>query len=106
MKPTNKSASGTSYWEDTLTTTVNEIKRAFPDAIDDGGDGGYKSYHSFVFETDNGDIVTIYDYKIGPFKNNDIVEFHIGGASKKITSAAKRVFESLIIQYINIEAVN
>lgn len=103
MKPTNKSASGTSYWEDTLTTTVNEIKRAFSDAIDDGGDGGYKSRHGFIFETDNGDIVTIYDYKVGPFNDNDIVEFHIGGKSKEITSSAKRVFESLIVNYTQYE---
>lgn len=97
IQPSNLSASGTSFHGDTIRTTLNSIRKAFPDAIDDGGDGGYKCHHRFIFEMDNGEVVTLYDWKEGPISNDTVIDWHIGGHSAEATAMAKRVLESLII---------
>lgn len=100
MKPSTKSASGTSFYGDTITTTFLQIKKAFPDAIDDGGDSGGKCYHGFTFEMDNGEVVTLYDWKEGLMSDDKVIDWHIGAHSKEASSKAKKLFETLITTII------
>ena len=77
MKKTNKSASGTSFHDTVITTTVNELIRVLGDPSYEMGD---KSNFEWVCETIDGDIVTIYDWKeYRSIGEDEEIEFHLGG---------------------------
>ena len=95
-KKTNKSATGTSFHNTYLYTTVGRLLKLFPDSCSNG-DGGYKSYYEFTLETENGDVFTIYDWKEG-YDNglNREIEFHIGGRNQMVTEQARRELQAFL----------
>lgn len=87
MKKTNLSANGTSFHDITITTTINKLTDVLglPTYFDNSGQD--KVNVEWVCETEEGNIVTIYDWKeYRSLRLDDEVEFHIGG---------KNVFETL-----------
>jgi hypothetical protein len=94
MKKTEKSADGTSFHNTTITTTVNELIRVLGEPSYEMGD---KSNFEWVCERENGDIVTIYDWKeyrlIG---EDEEIEFHLGGHSGLITFNGKEDLIALL----------
>ena len=70
--------------------------KLFPNSHTDG-DGGYKVYHNFTLETNDGDVFTLYDWKLYKDVGLDTqIEFHIGGDNDMITEKALRELEDLL----------
>mgnify|MGYP003658316002 CR=1 FL=1 len=80
MKKTFKEIGGTSFYDTVIESTVNELKVNF----------------EWEMETSNGDVFTVYDWKeYRSLSGNEVVEWHIGGHSKRVTEQAKREIESV-----------
>jgi hypothetical protein len=80
MKKTEKSADGTSFHNVTIKTSVNELIRVLGDPDDDSNTGEDKVNFEWVCERENGDVVTIYDWKeYRMIDVNEKIEFHLGG---------------------------
>ena len=95
-RKTNQNPSGTSFHDTVIYTTVNELLNLFPDSYSDG-DGGYKVYHEFTLETDDGDVFTIYDWKEYEDRGKYTeIEFHIGGFNRRITEQAREELEEML----------
>lgn len=80
MKKTNKTANMTSFHGTTITTTVNKLIKALgePDYDDNSGDD--KVNFEWVCENNNGEVVTIYDWKkYRRLDGNEKVVFNLGG---------------------------
>jgi len=97
MKKTEKSASGTSFHNTTITTTVNELIRVLGNPDDDSNTGEDKVNFEWICERENGDVVTIYDWK--EYRMIDVdeeIEFHLGGHSGLITFNGKEDLIALL----------
>jgi hypothetical protein len=82
MKLTNESANGTSFHGITIKTTVNELIRVLGNPQEDSNTGKDKVNFDWTCERENGDIVTIYDWKeYRMIDVNEEIEFHLGGYS-------------------------
>ena len=80
MKKTEKSRNETSFYNTTITTTVNELIRVLGDPDEDSNTGEDKVNFEWICERENGDIVTIYDWKeYRMIDKNEQIEFHLGG---------------------------
>lgn len=91
MKKTNKTANGTSFHDTTITTTPKILKALLGEPDIEENDGSDKVNMEWVRETDTGYVFTVYDWKeYRPLRDNDMVEWHIGGNNKKITDRAAR----------------
>lgn len=86
IKNTKKSANGTSFFGDTITTTPNKLINLFPSTCDRNVE---KTNFNFTLENSNGDVFTIYDWKQSCPDLNENVDFHIGGISKEITEHSR-----------------
>ena len=96
-KLTEKSASGTSFYDITITTTPQKLIDALGEPQFGDNSGQDKSNFDFICETEDGDVFTIYDWKeYRPLKMNEIVTFHIGGNSKFVTMTAKTELEDIL----------
>ena len=97
MKKTEKSASGTSFHHTVITTTVNELVRVLGEPTYQQNTGDNKVNVEWICERENGDIVTIYDWKeyrsIGA---DEEIEFHLGGHSGLITFNGKEDLIALL----------
>lgn len=87
-KKTFKDTDGTSFHNVVVTTSVANLTKLFgePDNNNTGEDNV-----NFVWdmETDEGNVFTIYDWKVGrPLSINEPVEWHIGAHSRSIASDA------------------
>ena len=97
MKLTNKSADGTSFHGVKIKTTVNELIRVLGEPQDDSNTGEDKVNFDWVCERENGDIVTIYDWK--EYRMIDLdeeIEFHLGGKTQMITFNGKEDLVALL----------
>ena len=86
MKSTNKSTSGTSFFDTVLSETpANMIKLlGEPHCI-----GGDKTNMEWEMETSDGTVFTIYDWKnYGGVSMDQVVEWHIGGFDRRDTLKA------------------
>jgi hypothetical protein len=96
MKKTNKSADGTSFFDVTIRSTINILTDALghPDYYQNTGED--KVNVEWICETENGDVVTIYDWKeyrtIGV---DEEVEFHLGGYNKQNTLEGKAELKAI-----------
>ena len=82
MKKTNKSASGTSFHDTVITTTVNELVRVLGEPTYQQNTGDDKVNVEWVCETIDGDVVTIYDWKeYRSLTEDEEIEFHLGGCN-------------------------
>ena len=97
MKKTEKSSIGTSFHDTVITTTVNELVRVLGEPTYQQNTGDNKVNVEWICERENGDIVTIYDWKeyrsIGA---DEEIEFHLGGHSGLITFNGKEDLIALL----------
>ena len=97
---------GTSWHGDTIYSTVEELRQIFgpPDYV-----GGIDDRVQFEWLLDlevsnslgTSARITIYDWKeYRKFNEEELIEFHIGAFSGKITELAKKEIEKLIELYV------
>jgi hypothetical protein len=97
LSHTRKSAGGTSFHGSEIRTTAGKLKALFPDSYDESNDGRDKTNYDFTLQDDDGNIVTIYDWKeYRPIGDNEMINFHIGGMSQDITERARMYLESVV----------
>lgn len=91
MKPTTQDGSGTSFYDTTITATVNQLKSILDEPRYDGNDGKDKVNYEWMMETDNGHVFTVYDWKeYRSIKETEPIVWHIGGFNKRVTEQAKK----------------
>jgi len=104
MKKTEKSANGTSFHDVKITTSINDLTRLLGEPTYVGDFSEDKVTVEWVCETEEGEVVTIYDWKEYRWIDKDEkIEFHIGGRSKFITLDAKDELDYLMRTYFSIK---
>ena len=97
MKKTFKDINGTSFHNITITTSVNELIRVLGEPEYSGNDGEDKINFLWECERENGDVITIYDWK--EYRSLDIneeIEFHLGGHNQLSTFNGKEDLIALL----------
>ena len=97
MKATTQSSNMTSFHGHTFRATVNEIIEFCGDPDSVCNDSGDKVQYDWVFETEDGRVFTIYDWKeyrlFGP---DETIEWHIGAHDSYTASTGlKEILEAL-----------
>jgi hypothetical protein len=96
---TSKNANGTSFHNSTVTATVNDLIFIIGEPTYDDNTGQDKVNIEWVLEDENGNVVTIYDWKeYRKIGMDEKIVWHIGGMSKEITNNAKEEIE-LVMSY-------
>jgi hypothetical protein len=112
MKPTTKSISGTSFHDSIVRATVNQLISICGQPHDDSNTGEDKVNFEWDMELDNGDVITIYDWKeYRMIDVNELIDWHIGGKNKDITDIAEDELNTVLysakqIQSLSEEDVN
>ena len=89
MKPTTKSAGGTSFHNTTFKATPNQLMELLGKPYNYYNNGSDKVNIDWTMETETGDVFTVYDWKYyQPLDMDTIYEWHIGGMSRNITEIA------------------
>jgi hypothetical protein len=97
MKKTEKSANGTSFHDVTIKTTVNELTRVLGEPSYTGDFSEDKVSVEWICETEEGEVVTIYDWKeYRSIGKDETIEFHLGGHSKMHTLNGKEELVTLL----------
>lgn len=92
IKKTSKQATGTSFYGDTIEASFNELE-AILGACDIVNDS--KVSREWVREF--GDILfTVYDWKMLEFRDDEIIDWHIGGYDSESTGKVKQELERLL----------
>lgn len=82
MKATTKSPNGTSFHGVEFTATVRDMKEVLGAPWYESNDGRDKVNMEWVFETENGQVFTIYDWKeYRKLNDTDTINWHIGALS-------------------------
>lgn len=100
MKRSDKDIVGTSFHRHTfrapkswIVEAIGELEwteRAYQNIND-------KVQNEWICETENGDVFTIYDWKeYRAYGDDEIIEWHIGGSSGKITEQAQKEILALM----------
>ena len=80
MKKTSKSSSGTSFHNNTILASVNELTAVMGEPDYSPNDGEDKVNFEWEMETEDGDIFTVYDWKeYRSIGLDEQIEWHIGG---------------------------
>lgn len=96
-RKTNRSACGTSFHNTTVRTSIATLRKLYGDPTCDENYGDDKVNVEWDMELTGrsshdgmaGNVFTIYDWKeYRVLDENEIVEFHIGGMDRQITSLA------------------
>ena len=99
MKPTTKSSNGTSFHDSIINCSVSTLYKVLGEPYYDGNDGDDKTNFEWEMETEEGDVFTVYDWKeyrsLSPL---DVIEWHIGGNSKRVTEQAKKEIREAIVK--------
>ena len=83
---TSRSANGTSFHNSTVTATVNELISVIGKPVYDDNTGEDKVNIEWELEDEDGNVVTIYDWKeYRKIGMDEKIEWHIG-ANSKMTS--------------------
>ena len=89
MKQTNKSSSVTSFHNTTFTASVADLRQILGEPDWEQNDGQDKVNFDWKMETDDGAVFTVYDWKeYRPLKEDEEVEWHVGGYSGMNTEKA------------------
>ena len=90
VKLSDKNPSGTSFYSDTVTTTVNALRKAIGEPqIDDNGMRDKVNYE-WTCETNDGIVFCIYDWKeYRALQSDEQVTFHIGALTKADSRVAR-----------------
>ena len=90
MKPTNKLESGTSFFGDTIITTLSNLKLMLGEPHYTG-DTQDKVQNEWLMETNDGEVFTVYDWKTYRYyTNTEVLSWHIGGFNKQATQKAQQ----------------
>jgi hypothetical protein len=85
-KLTNKNANGTSFHDVTIKTSANKLISVLGEPHWVNNTGEDKVNFEFIFETEEGDVFTIYDWKhYRSLDLDEIIEWHIGSHSRMIS---------------------
>ena len=94
MKPTTKSAQGTSFHQHTFDASPFEITQLFGEAMY-YGDPTEKTTREWHLEDSKGNVVTIYDWKeYREIQYDEIIEWHIGAKSNAVSFEALKYITS------------
>jgi hypothetical protein len=97
MKKTEKSTNGTSFHDVKIITTVNELIRVLGEPTIQDNTGKNKVNFEWDCETEDGDVVTIYDWKeYRVLGLDEHIEFHLGGHDLIPTLDAKDELKALL----------
>ena len=89
MKSTIKSANGTSFHDTTFRASVAAVRQILGQPQCEQNDGRDKVNFDWKMETDDGTVFTVYDWKeYRPLKEDEEVEWHVGGYSGMNTEKA------------------
>ena len=89
MKRTDKTANGTSFHNHTFTATVEDLRNVLGQPKFESNDGQDKCNFDWIMETEDGTVFTVYDWKeYRPLKEDEEVEWHVGGYSGMNTEKA------------------
>jgi len=87
-KKTYQDTDGTSFQNVVVTTSVANLTKIFGEPYNNNT-GEDKVNFEWEMETDEGNVFTIYDWKVGrPLSVDEPVEWHIGAKSRSIASDA------------------
>ena len=97
MKVSKKDSSGTSFHGTILVCTMESLEKLLGPPQFGNNDGEGKVNCEWVCETETGKVFTIYDWKTyRPLSSTEIVEWHIGADSVRISNMAlNELIESL-----------
>jgi hypothetical protein len=97
LKSTSKETNGTSFHYSTVRASVNELIKIIGEPTYEDNTGEDKVNIEWVLEDDNGNVVTIYDWKqYRKIGYDEKIEWHIGGMGKDITDNAKEEIEYVL----------
>ena len=87
LKHTNNFQQFTSFHGTEIEASFNELVEFFPHSWKKGGDG--KTNFNFILEDEEGNNVTIYDYKLyRPIQKDEKIIWNIGARNKEISDRA------------------
>jgi hypothetical protein len=96
---TSKEVFGTGFHLSTIRASVNELVSIIGEPVYDGNTGEDKVNIEWELEDEEGNVVTIYDWKeYRKIGMDEKIEWHIGGMSKEITDNAKEEID-LVLSY-------
>jgi hypothetical protein len=97
LKKTSKDVFGTSFHLSTVRASVNELTKIIGEPTYESNGGDDKVNIEWELEDDNGNVVTIYDWKeYRKIGYDEQIEWHIGGMSRDITDNAKGEIEYML----------
>jgi len=96
-KKTDKSPSGTSWFQEVVITTYPKLIEILGQPTYDNNTGEDKVNMEWICESRDGFVFTIYDWKEYESLNEEYnYDFHIGGFSEEETKKAKAEIELMI----------
>ena len=101
MRHTDSNASGSSFFGEYINCSLKVMRLVLGVEDSDFVSGDDKVQHEWIRETDNGDVVTFYDYKIyRTITDDEIISWHIGGYNKQSCVDARLELEELMVVHI------
>ena len=89
MKSTKQSANETSFFNETIRASVNDLRKILGEPDMETNDGSDKVNFEWIMENEDGDVFTVYDWKeYRRISEDEIIEWHIGGHNENVTSVA------------------
>ena len=105
MKATNQTITGTCFHNVQITTTPATLKQVADKLLADYSDnntGDDKTNFDFEFETSDGDVFTIYDWKsYRKLRDTEQITFNIGSKDENISQTAKQELMDEILNLNN-----
>ena len=101
MKRSDKEVDGTSFHNHTFKASKTQLVEAIgkPDWVDETPED--KTQNEWICETDDGDVFAIYDWKeYRVYGDDEMIEWHIGGHSGRVTRQAQREIEIRLNQHV------
>lgn len=96
LRKSESKAIGTSFHGMTITGSINQLSEVIGESSRlNSGDG--KVVYQWIMETDENEVITIYDWKM--FREvglDEEIEWHIGGHTKKSTEKAREEIIKLL----------
>ena len=104
IKKTTKSTAETTFHGTTIKTSIERLKKLFPDSYIENNNGEDKINFKFSLELDSGDVFTVYDWKqYHPLQETEEIAFNIGGENVFVTETAKNEINKLIDDLLFVE---
>ena len=89
--------SGSSFHQDVIFVTPNELRHILGEPAYEQNDGTDKVNMEWYIQMNDGNMFTVYDYKeYKPLHPNGRVEWHIGGHDRFSTHLAKTLLEEAL----------